>query len=90
MVTNIGQVRQALACGQVFCTGSPQKPLGSAWVARPSRCLAQFASARGPVGVDRNGLALGVDLAGGLPVPADGGVVKAGVVGGHLTAGVIE
>ena len=23
-VTNIGHVRQALACGQVFCTGSPQ------------------------------------------------------------------
>ena len=50
MVTNIGQVRQALACGQVFCTGSPQNPLASAWVTRPSRCLAQLASASGPSG----------------------------------------
>ena len=50
VVTNIGQVRQALACGQVFWTGSPQNPLGSAWVARPRRCLAQAASASGPAG----------------------------------------
>ena len=90
MVTNIGQVRQALACGQVFWTGSPQNPLGSAWVARPRRCLAQAASASGPSGSRATTLAGDVDLAGGFPVPADGGVVQPGVVGGHLRGVVIE
>jgi hypothetical protein len=47
VVRNMGQVRQALACGQAFCAGRPQKPLGRACVARPSRCLAQAASASG-------------------------------------------
>ena len=90
VVTNIGQVRQALACGQVFCTGSPQNPLGSAWVTRPRRCLAQLASASGPSGEMVTVSPLGVDLAGLLPVPADGAVVQPGVVGGHLTGGMIE
>ena len=43
-----------------------------------------------PAGVDRDGLAGDVDLAGGFPVPADGGVVQPGVVGGHLRGVVIE
>ena len=42
---DIGQVRHALACGQVFCTGRPQNPFGRAWVARPRRCSVQAASA---------------------------------------------
>jgi len=50
VVRNIGQVRQALACGQLCWTGKPQNPFGSAWVARPRRCLAQAASASGPSG----------------------------------------
>ncbi|GEM_PF-2607465 len=40
MVTNIGQVRQELACGQVFTIGSWQYPFGSAWVARERWCFA--------------------------------------------------
>ena len=90
MVTNIGQVRQALACGQVFWTGRPQNPLGSAWVARPRRCLAQAASASGPSGSTTTVCAGDVDLAGGFPVPADGGVVQPGVVRGHLRGVVVE
>ena len=90
VVRNIGQVRQALACGQVFWTGRPQNPLGSAWVARPRRCLAQAASASGPSGSTTTVCAGDVDLAGGFPVPADGGVVQPGVVRGHLRGVVIE
>lgn len=45
VVTSIGQVRQAFACGQGFWTGRPENPLGKAWVARPKPCLAQAASA---------------------------------------------
>ena len=51
MVTNIGQVRHELACGQVFASGSWQYPLGSAWVARDSWRLAQAASPSGPSGL---------------------------------------
>ena len=51
MVTNIGQVRQELACGQVFTSGSWQYPFGSAWVARDSCCFAQAASPSGPSGL---------------------------------------
>ena len=72
VVTNIGQVRQALACGQVFTTGSWQYPLGSAWVARDSCCLAQAASPSGPSGLMRTGCPVASDFAGFLPVPADG------------------
>ena len=90
MVRNIGQVRQALACGQAFCTGSPQKPLGRAWVARPSRWLAQAASASGPSGSMATVSAGDVDLAGCLPVPTDGRVVQPGVVSRHLRRVVIE
>ena len=65
-------------------------PVGSAWVARPSRCLAQFASASGPPGSMVTDVASGVDLAGFLPVAADGGVVQPGIVGRHLAAGMVE
>lgn len=41
-------------------------------------------------GVDGDGLALGVDLAGLLPVPADGGVVQPRIVGRHLTRRMIQ
>src|SRR6516162_9225558 len=51
VVTNIGQVRHELACGQVFTSGSWQYPFGSAWVARDSCCLAQAASPSGPSGL---------------------------------------
>ena len=54
-MTNIGQVRQALACGQVLTTGSWQYPLGSAWVARDSWCFVQAASPSGPSGLMRTG-----------------------------------
>ena len=74
VVRNIGQVRQALACGQVFTIGSWQYPFGSAWVARESRCLAQAASASGPSELTVHRLAGGVDFAGFLPVLADSGV----------------
>jgi transposase InsO family protein len=45
VVMNSGQVRQALACGQSFCSGSPQYPLGRACLARASWSLSQTASA---------------------------------------------
>ena len=60
MVTNIGQVRHELACGQVCTSGSWQYPFGSAWVARDSWCLAQAASPSGPSGLMLDGLPGGV------------------------------
>jgi hypothetical protein len=45
-------VRAGLLDRQSFWTGSPQNPLGSAWVARPRRCLAQAASASGNTASD--------------------------------------
>ena len=72
MVTNIGQVRHELACGQVFASGSSQYPLGSAWVARDSWCFAQAASPSGPSGLIWTCWPVDVDLAGFLPVVADG------------------
>ena len=50
VVRNIGQVTQALAWGQAFCTGRPQYPLGRASVSEGRRRLAQAASASGPSG----------------------------------------
>jgi hypothetical protein len=75
VVTNIGQVRQALACGQVFWTGSPQNPLGSAWGHPSEALLGPGGLGERTGGVDGDDLAGDVDLAGGFPVPADGGVV---------------
>ena len=44
----------------------------------------------GPGGVEADGLAAGVDLAGGFPVPADGGVGQPGVMRRHFRSLVIE
>ena len=43
-----------------------------------------------PVWGDGDGFAAGVDLAGLFPVAADGAVVQPGVVGRHLTRGMIK
>ena len=45
----------ALACGQVFTSGSWQYPFGSAWVARDRWCPAQAASLSGPSGLSLTG-----------------------------------
>ena len=44
----------------------------------------------GPGGVEADGLAAGVDLAGSLPVPADGGVGQPGIMRRHFRSLVIE
>src|SRR6266568_6079150 len=44
----------------------------------------------GPGGVEADGLSAGVDLAGGFPVPADGGVAQPGVMRRHFGSLVIE
>src|SRR6266568_5925905 len=90
VVTKSGQVRQALACGQVLASGSPQKPFGRAWVARPRRCLAQAASASGPSGSRVTVCPWALTLAGPLPVAADRGIGKPRIVGGHLRRGVVQ
>ena len=41
-------------------------------------------------GADLDGLAFRVDLAGGFPVPADGGVAQPGLMSCHFTGLVIE
>jgi hypothetical protein len=57
---------QAGVCAAAFLHGQAVL-LGSAWVARPRRCLAQAASASGPPGPGHRGPG-DVDLAGGFPV----------------------
>jgi hypothetical protein len=89
VVMHIGQVRQALACGQRRWIGRPPSPLGSAWATRPSRCLAQAASASGPSG-SRGMVSPVVDLAGLLPVAPHGLIVQPGGTGSHGLRVVIE
>jgi hypothetical protein len=84
---NMGQVRHALACGQVFCTGRPQNPLGSG----PAQTLfGPGGFGQRPVRVEGDCLSGDADLAGGFPVPADCGVVQPGVMAGHLGRVMIE
>ena len=68
VVMNIGQVRHALACGQVFCTGSRSSRWAAPGWPGASRCLAQAASAERPVRVELTGCPAMSDLAGLLPV----------------------
>ena len=68
----------------------PAEPVGQR-LGRPAEALlGPGGLGEWPGRVDHDDVAGDVDLAGGLPVPADGGVVQPGVVGGHLRGVVIE
>jgi hypothetical protein len=90
VVTNIGQVRprvrvrasadhRKLAVAVRQCLGGQGQPLF-----RPGGV------AERAVGADLDGLALGVDLAGPLPVLADGVIGQPGIVGCHFSGVVVE
>ncbi|GHE13918.1 hypothetical protein [Streptomyces alanosinicus] len=90
MVTNIGQVKQALACRACplhrQAAVAVEQGLGHA----PESLLDPGGLGQRSAGIDGDALALDVDLAGLLRVPADRGVVQPGIVGGHLAGRVIE
>ena len=90
MVTNIGQVRREFACG----AGLDERKLAVAVrqrLRRPGKLLFRPGGvAERPVGADLDGLALGVHLAGPLPVLADCLIGQPRIMSGHERRVVIE
>jgi hypothetical protein len=68
----------------------PAEPVGQRLGHAPETLFGPAGLGERPVRGDGDSLAAGVDLAGFLPVAADGAVVQPGVVGRHLTRGMIK
>ena len=90
MVTKSGQVRQALACRAGPGQRKPAKAVRQGLGGPAETLPGPGGLGERPVWVEGDTFACGVDLAGGFPVPGDGGVGQPGVNGRHLVGFVVE